>query len=58
MDNVHIHIAINKIHPESLTLHNPGCDYKTLRICSSMFQNTLADVPLFQKKMSGRLAEL
>ena len=28
-DNVHIHVAINKIHPERLTLHNPGYDYKT-----------------------------
>jgi Relaxase/Mobilisation nuclease domain len=28
-DNVHIHVAINKIHPESFTLHNPGYDYKT-----------------------------
>src|SRR5271165_1055464 len=28
-DNVHIHVAINKIHPERLTLHNPLYDYKT-----------------------------
>src|SRR3984893_5229206 len=28
-DNVHIHVAINKIHPTTLTLHNPGYDYKT-----------------------------
>src|ERR1700680_1899401 len=28
-DNVHIHVAINKIHPKTLTLHNPGYDYKT-----------------------------
>jgi hypothetical protein len=28
-DNVHIHVAINKIHPRTLTLHNPGYDYKT-----------------------------
>jgi hypothetical protein len=38
-DNVHIHVAINKIHPTTFTLHNPGCDYKTLKICSSIFQN-------------------
>ena len=54
-DNVHIHVAINKIHPTTFTLHNPGCDYKTLKICSSIFQNTFADVRLFQKEMSGRL---
>jgi hypothetical protein len=57
-DNVHIHVAINKIHPTTFTLHNPGCDYKTLKICGSIFQNTFADVRLFQKEMSGRLAEL
>src|SRR5271169_401702 len=28
-DNVHIHVAINKIHSTTLTLHNPGYDYKT-----------------------------
>ncbi|MCS6748158.1 relaxase/mobilization nuclease domain-containing protein [Proteus mirabilis] len=29
-DNLHIHIAINKIHPTSLTIHEPFRDYKTL----------------------------
>ncbi len=28
-DNVHIHVAINKIHPTTLTLHDPVQDYKT-----------------------------
>jgi hypothetical protein len=28
-DNVHIHVAINKIHPTNLTLHDPVRDYKT-----------------------------
>ena len=27
-DNVHIHVAINKIHPVTLTLHDPIRDYK------------------------------
>ena len=27
-DNVHIHVAINKIHPKTLTLHDPVRDYK------------------------------
>ena len=27
-DNVHIHVAINKIHPTTLTLHDPVRDYK------------------------------
>ena len=50
-DNVHIHVAINKIHPRTLTLHDPIRDFITLKICSSSFQNTLSDVCLFQKKM-------
>ncbi|SEO25623.1 Relaxase/Mobilisation nuclease domain-containing protein [Nitrosospira multiformis] len=29
-DNLHIHVAINKIHPKTLTIHNPYCDYKAL----------------------------
>lgn len=29
-DNMHIHVAINKIHPQRLTIHNPYCDHKTL----------------------------
>lgn len=28
-DNLHIHVAINKIHPEKLTLHEPYRDYYT-----------------------------
>src|SRR5208283_1817614 len=28
-DNVHIHVAINKIHPTRLTIHDPIRDYKT-----------------------------
>ena len=28
-DNVHIHVAINKIHPATLALHDPVRDYKT-----------------------------
>ena len=27
-DDVHIHVAINKIHPTTLTLHDPVRDYK------------------------------
>ena len=31
-DHLHIHIAINKIHPRRLTIHNPYCDHKTLGV--------------------------
>jgi hypothetical protein len=27
-DNLHIHVAINKIHPERLTIHDPKADYR------------------------------
>jgi len=27
-DNLHIHVAINKIHPEKLTIHDPKADYR------------------------------
>lgn len=38
-DNIHIHLAINKLHPERLTLHSPFRDYKTLNsVCASLEQ--------------------
>lgn len=38
-DNLHIHVAINKIHPEHLTMHTPYRDYKTLaRKCDELEQ--------------------
>ena len=36
-DNLHIHIAINKIHPVRLTLHEPFRDYRTLgELCTAL----------------------
>ena len=33
-DNLHVHIAINKVHPEKLTTHEPYLDYKILsKVC-------------------------
>ena len=29
-DNLHMHVAINKIHPESKTLHDPFKDHRTI----------------------------
>ncbi|MCP5276593.1 MAG: relaxase/mobilization nuclease domain-containing protein [Burkholderiales bacterium] len=38
-DNQHIHIAINKIHPRKLTIHNPYYDYKKVAtICEQIEQ--------------------
>ena len=38
-DNLHIHVAINKIHPKTLTIHNPFCDYKALgNVCQRLEQ--------------------
>jgi len=38
-DNLHIHIAINKIHPERLTIHEPYYPFKTLaKLCAQLEQ--------------------
>ncbi|MCB1985483.1 MAG: relaxase/mobilization nuclease domain-containing protein [Nitrosomonas sp.] len=38
-DNLHIHIAINKIHPRKLTIHNPYYDYKIVaKVCEQVEQ--------------------
>ncbi len=38
-DNLHIHIAINKIHPRKLTIHNPYYDYKKVAtLCGQIEQ--------------------
>lgn len=37
-DHVHIHIAINKVHPERNTIHTPLRDYKTLGETSSVLE--------------------
>ena len=50
-DNVHIHVAINKIHPRTLTLHDPIRGFYNAQDLRLKLENTLADVCLFQKKM-------
>jgi predicted small metal-binding protein len=38
-ENLHIHIAINKVHPSKHTIHNPFQDYKTLaKLCAKLEQ--------------------
>jgi hypothetical protein len=38
-DHLHIHIAINKIHPRKLTIHNPYYDYKKVAtLCEQIEQ--------------------
>ncbi|MBP6366925.1 MAG: relaxase/mobilization nuclease domain-containing protein [Nitrosomonas sp.] len=38
-NNLHIHIAINKIHPKNLTIHNPYYDYKKVaKLCEQIEQ--------------------
>ena len=38
-NNLHIHIAINKIHPRNLTIHNPYYDYnKVAKLCEQIEQ--------------------
>jgi TraI-like middle domain/MobA/VirD2-like, nuclease domain/Large polyvalent protein-associated domain 7 len=39
-DNLHLHVAINKIHPTRYTIHNPYNDHKTLaQLCEKMERN-------------------
>ena len=40
-DNVHIHVAINKIHPSKLTLHDPVRDYKTRSKLAAILEHEL-----------------
>jgi hypothetical protein len=40
-DNLHIHVAINKIHPQKLTLHDPIQDYKTRSKLAAVLENEL-----------------
>jgi hypothetical protein len=49
-DNVHIHVAINKIHPTTFTIHAPIRDYKTLRICSASLKTRLQMCVSFRKR--------
>ncbi len=38
-NNLHIHIAINKIHPSTFTIHNPYFDYKKVaKLCEQIEQ--------------------
>lgn len=38
-DHLHVHVAINKIHPERLTIHNPHYDYKIIgELCGKLEQ--------------------
>ncbi|HMY91383.1 MAG TPA: relaxase/mobilization nuclease domain-containing protein [Nitrosomonas sp.] len=38
-NNLHVHIAINKIHPKNLTIHNPYYDYKKIaKLCEQIEQ--------------------
>ncbi|WMJ10091.1 TraI/MobA(P) family conjugative relaxase [Nitrosomonas sp. sh817] len=38
-NNLHVHIAINKIHPQNLTIHNPYYDFiKVAKLCEQIEQ--------------------
>ncbi|SOD22284.1 TraI/MobA(P) family conjugative relaxase [Nitrosomonas ureae] len=38
-NNLHIHVAINKIHPQNLTIHNPYYDFiKVAKLCEQIEQ--------------------
>ncbi len=61
-DNVHIHVAINKVHPQRLTVHSPLRDYRTLAELCDKLENELGiakDNHLAQKRGGeGRAADM
>jgi hypothetical protein len=44
-DNLHIHVAINKIHPKALTIHNPYGDYQALGVACQRLELVHGLVP-------------
>ena len=61
-DNIHIHLAINKIHPTKLTLHTPFNDYKTLNTLCQTLEEALHlerdNHESQQRARSGRAADM
>lgn len=39
-DNFHVHLAINKIHPRKLTIHEPHRDFRILQKAAEVIENT------------------
>jgi len=53
-DNVHLHIAINKVHPSKLTVLTPYNDYKVLGdICKSLERDYCLEPDNHQSQKSG-----
>lgn len=54
-ENLHLHLAINKIHPEKLTIHEPYCDFKILaKTCLELEQTYALQVDNHIAKQQGR----
>ena len=61
-DHEHIHLAINKIHPESFVIHSPAWDHKKLFSAGRALEAELALTPLrlrtrAQQKVPVRVAD-
>jgi hypothetical protein len=53
-DNLHIHIAINKIHPTRYTIHDPYNDHKTLgQLCEKLEREFGLEVDNHQAQKTG-----
>ena len=53
-DNLHIHIAINKIHPQDFTIHTPYYDHKTLgQLCEKLEEEYGLEKVNHQSKKRG-----
>lgn len=61
-DNLHIHVAINKIHPQRLTMHEPFQSYRTLaELCASLERDYGLEADNHQSRRSvaeGRAADM
>ena len=61
-DNLHVHIAINKVHPGKLTLHEPFQSYRTLaKVCARLERELglLQDNHTFRRTIGeGRAADM
>lgn len=61
-DNIHIHLAINKIHPTKLSVHAPFNDYKTLNtLCQTLEEDLHLECDNHdsqQRAKSGRAADM
>ena len=53
-DHEHIHIAINKIHPETLRIHSPASDHRKLFTGARALERELGLIPLLSRTATAK----